>query len=317
MDTTAAAADTAQAIQQSGSFWQQVQTWFIESGIEVLLIIILTFVAVKLAGMIADRTFGAMKKRKMTDEAQKRADTLASVIRYVLTITIFIIAFMMLLEEIGVDIGPILAAAGVLGIAVGFGAQGLVKDVISGFFILLEDQIRVGDVVNIGGKGGLVEKVNLRMVILRDLHGNVHYIPNGEVGIVTNMTKDFSRYVFDIGVAYREDPDQVMEVMKEVDEEMRNDPYYGENIIEPLEVLGVEAFGDSAVVVRARTTTKPIKQWETAREFRRRLKKRFDDLDIEIPFPHVTLYMGQDKEGNSPPMNVDLYKPGDGDSARG
>lgn len=307
MDTTAVET-TKVAAESSAPLLTGLQSWFMETGLAILLILVLTLIAIRLARMVADRTMGVVKKRKMTEEAQKRADTLSSVVRYVLTITIFIIALMMILGELDIDIGPILAAAGVLGLAIGFGAQSLVKDVIGGFFILMEDQIRVGDVVNIGGKGGLVEKVNLRMIILRDLHGNVHYVPNGEVGIVTNMTKDYSRYVFDIGVAYREDPDQVMEVMKEVDEEMRNDEYYGQNIIEPLEVLGVEAFGDSAVVVRARTTTKPIKQWETAREFRRRLKKRFDELDIEIPFPHVTLYMGEDKEGNAPPMNVDLYQ---------
>jgi moderate conductance mechanosensitive channel len=213
-------------------------------------------------------------------------------------------ASMMVLKKFGIEIGPILAAAGIVGLAVGFGAQSLVKDVISGFFILLEDQIRVGDVVQIAGKGGLVEKINLKTTILRDLAGNVHYVPNGQIDVVTNMTKDYSRYVFDIGVAYREDVDEVIEVIKEVDEEMRNDPAYKDDILEPIEILGLDQFADSAIIIRARTTTIPIKQWRVGREFNRRLKKRFDERDIEIPFPHVTLYMGQDKQGQSPPLHV-------------
>ncbi|MEE4310243.1 MAG: mechanosensitive ion channel family protein [candidate division KSB1 bacterium] len=188
----------------------------------------------------------------------------------------------------------------------GFGAQNLVQDVISGFFILLEDQIRVGDVVQVGGKGGLVEKINLRMTILRDLAGNVHYVRNGMIDIVTNMTKEYSRYVFDIGVAYREDVDEVIRVIKQVDEDLRNDPEFGNDIIEPMEILGLDQFADSAIIIKTRTTTKPIKQWGVAREFNRRLKKRFDEEDIEIPFPHVTLYMGKDKQDQSPPLNVDI-----------
>ncbi len=176
------------------------------------------------------------------------------------------------------------------------------------FFILFEDQIRVGDVVQVSGKGGLVEKINLRMTILRDLAGNVHYIRNGQINLVTNMTKGYSRYVFDIGVAYREDIDQVIQVMKEVDEDLRNDPEYGNDILEPLEVLGLDQFADSAIIIKARTTTKPIQQWRVAREFNRRLKKRFDKENIEIPYPHVTLYMGEDKQGNAPALNVALDK---------
>jgi small-conductance mechanosensitive channel len=208
------------------------------------------------------------------------------------------------LKKLGVEIGPILAAAGIVGLAVGFGAQSLVKDVISGFFILLEDQIRVGDVVQVSGKGGLVERINLKTTILRDLAGNVHYVPNGNIDVVTNMTKEYSRYVFDIGVAYREDVDEVVEVIREIDGELRNDPAFKDDIIEPIEVLGLDQFADSALIIKARTTTKPIKQWYVAREFNRRLKKKFDERNIEIPFPHITLYMGQDKKGQSAPLHV-------------
>jgi small-conductance mechanosensitive channel len=181
-----------------------------------------------------------------------------------------------------------------------------VKDLISGFFILLYDQIRVGDVVQIAGKGGLVENINLKMVRLRDLAGNVYFVPNGEIGVVTNMTKEYSMFVFDVGVAYREDVDEVMEVLKKIDEELRADPKFASDILAPLEILGVDQFADSAVVIKARTKTLPIKQWGVAREFNRRMKKRFDELNIEIPFPHVTLYMGEGKKGGAPPAFVKL-----------
>ncbi len=178
------------------------------------------------------------------------------------------------------------------------------KDIINGFFILLWDQIRVGDVVNVAGRGGLVEKINLKMTILRDLAGSVHFIPNGTIDVVTNMTKDYSRYVFEIGVAYREDVDEVMKAIREVDEEIRKDPEYKKDILDPLEIFGLDKFDDSAVVIKARITTKPSKQWRTGREFNRRLKKKFDERDIEIPFPHRTIYLGQDKQGQAPPMRV-------------
>jgi small conductance mechanosensitive channel len=213
---------------------------------------------------------------------------------------------MMILGEIGIEIGPILAAAGVVGLAVGFGAQHLVQDLLAGFFILLEDQIRVGDVVEVAGKGGLVEQVSLRTVVLRDLAGNVHYVRNGQIDAVTNMTKEYSRYVFDVSIAYRENVDEVMNVIREIDAGLREDPEFGPDILAPIEILGVDRFADSAVVIKARTTTRPIQQWRVGREFNRRMKQRFDELDIEIPFPHVTLYMGQAKNGESPPVPVRL-----------
>ncbi|MGB2696402.1 MAG: mechanosensitive ion channel family protein, partial [Candidatus Zixiibacteriota bacterium] len=197
--------------------------------------------------------------------------------------------------ELGLDIGPILAGAGILGLAVGFGAQTLVKDVISGFFILMEDQYRVGDVVEVAGIGGLVEQMSLRVTILRDLEGKVHYIPNGSISTATNMTKEWSRAVLDIGVAYKEDPDVVMNVLREVGDEMKKDPAYSSVILEPLQILGVSDFADSAVVIKVMFKTLPLKQWDVGREFRRRVKKTFDAKGIEIPFPHVTLYMGEAK----------------------
>lgn len=281
-----------------------IGSWVVNTGLKIFLILIVTLIVIKGVGIFSERLTALLMKRQTDEEYKKRADTLASVIRHLLNVVILIVAVMTILAQLGVEIGPILAAAGIVGLAIGFGAQSLVKDVINGFFILLEDQIRVGDVVDINGKGGLVEKVNLKMTILRDLAGNVHFIPNGTIDIVTNMTKGYSRYVFDIGVAYREDVDEVIQVIKEVDEDMRKDPEFGEDILQPIEILGLDRFADSAIIVRARTTTKPIKQWRVGREFNRRLKKLFDQRGIEIPFPHVTLYMGQDKTGESPPLRV-------------
>ena len=281
--------------------------WMLSSGLRVLLIVFLAFVALRVARFVSDRIFPASKKKE-DPEFKKRADTLSSIIRYILFVAILIVAAMTVMGELGIQIGPVLAAAGIVGLAVGFGAQNFVQDVISGFFILLEDQVRVGDVVQIADKGGLVERMTLRLVVLRDLAGNVHYVRNGQIQVVTNMTKDYSRYVFDIGVAYRENVDEVIEVVQEVDEDLRNDPAFKDDILEPIEILGLDQFADSAVVIKARTKTKPIRQWAVAREFNRRLKKAFDEKDIEIPFPHVTLYLGQDKQGKSAPLNMVLLK---------
>jgi small conductance mechanosensitive channel len=198
----------------------------------------------------------------------------------------------MALREIGFDITPILAGAGVIGLAVGFGAQNLVRDVISGFFILIENQIRVNDVAVINGTGGLVEEINLRTTVLRSQDGVVHVFPNGSITTLSNMTREFSFYVFDIGVAYKEDTDRVAEVLREIAEEMRRDQRFAPVILEPLEVLGVDRFADSAVMVRARIKTQPIQQWNVGREMNRRIKKRFDELGIEIPFPHRSVHIG-------------------------
>jgi small conductance mechanosensitive channel len=283
--------------------WTKFTTWIASNGLQILLSLVLAYAAVRLARSAIKRAYARVGRDK-DEEQKKRLDTLSAVSTMIATIGIAGVAVAVILGEFGVELGPILAAAGVLGLAVGFGAQHLVQDIITGFFLLLDDQIRVGDVVQIGDKSGLVERVTLRLTVLRDLAGNVHFIRNGQIGVVTNMTKEYSRYVFDVGVAYRENVDEVIEVIKEVDEDMRNDEHFGQNILEPIEILGLDRFADSAVVVRARTKTKPIRQWETGREFNRRLKKRFDELGIEIPFPHRTVYFGVDKQGQAPPMRV-------------
>jgi small conductance mechanosensitive channel len=287
-------------------YLELVGAWLLTSGLQIMLIVVGLAVGLKATTLLIGRILDRIGQRKDDTEYRKRADTLKSVIRYLISTVLFAVALMMILGEIGIEIGPILAAAGVVGLAVGFGAQHLVQDLLAGFFILLEDQIRVGDVVEVAGKGGLVEQVSLRTVVLRDLAGNVHYVRNGQIDAVTNMTKEYSRYVFDVSIAYRENVDEVMNVIREIDAGLREDPEFGPDILAPIEILGVDRFADSAVVIKARTTTRPIQQWRVGREFNRRMKERFDELDIEIPFPHVTLYMGQAKSGESPPVPVRL-----------
>lgn len=270
--------------------------WTINNGFQIILLIIIAFIAVKLLNFSLDKFFERLIQAKGNEELEKRTQTLKHLTKSVLDLIIICVAIVIILAKLGIEIGPILAAAGVLGVAIGFGAQRFIEDIISGFIILLEDQVRVGDVVKIGDKSGLVEKVDLKMVVLRDLSGTVHYIRNGKIDTVSNMTKDFSRYVFNIGIAYSEDVDEVINVIKQVDEEIRNDENFKNDILEPIEVFGLDEFTDSALIIKARTTTKPIKQWAVGREFNRRLKKKFDELGIEIPFPHRTIYIGQDKE---------------------
>ena len=277
---------------------------FLKGILHIIVILILTWLALRLAKRFSAGLIRLIIRKKEDEEFQKRTTTLGNIVRYALISIIVAISGITVLREVGIDTGPILATAGIGGLAIGFGAQSLVKDVISGFFILMEDQIRVGDVVEIGGKSGSVEKISLKTTVLRDLAGNVHYVPNGQISVVTNMTKEYSRYVFEIGVAYKEDVDEVMEIIKKIDEEMRHDPEFKDDILEPIEVLGVDQFADSAVIIKARTTTLPIKQWRVAREFNRRIKKRFDELKIEIPFPHVTVYMGEGKDGQAPPLRI-------------
>lgn len=283
-----------------------VSGWLLGSGVRIALILVLAAAAMGFARALSRRVFAKLQRDERDAEKRKRTDTLGAFAFYVMRAVISVVSALMILRETGVDVGPVLAAAGVLGLAVGFGAQSLVKDVISGFFILLYDQVRVGDVVQIAGRSGLVEAINLKMIRLRDLAGNVSFVPNGEIGVVVNMTREYSQYVFDIGVAYREDVDQVMQVIRELDEELRADPAFTADILEPIEILGLDRFEDSAVVIRARTKTVPIRQWAVAREFNRRMKRRFDELGIEIPFPHVTLYMGERKGGEPAPVHVAL-----------
>ena len=235
---------------------------------------------------------------------RKRITTLTGVLQTVVVGIVWSVVIVVFLEQIGLDITPILAGAGIVGLAVGFGAQNLVRDIISGFFLILENQIRVGDWAIINGTSGSVETITFRTVVLRDLSAVVHVFPNGSIETLSNMTKDWSAYVIDAGVAYKEDTDRVIEVMVQVAEEIRSEPKFAPMMIGPIEIFGVDNFGESEVTIKARLRTHPLKQWAVGREYRRRLKKAFDAAGIEIPFPQRTLNMGE----ASPAFNLMLQE---------
>lgn len=244
--------------------------------------------------------------RLQGEGAATRAETIGRVIRYLVALVVGALALMMVLAEIGISLAPILGAAGVVGLAVGFGAQSLVKDYFTGFFILFEDQIRTGDVVKVADIGGLVEDITLRHVRLRDYDGTVHFIPNSLITTVSNMSRGHAQSVCDIGVAYRENLDEVYAVMRETAAALRADAAYAPRILAPLELAGVERWDDSAVVVRCRFKVAPLAQWDVRREYLKRLKQAFDERGIEIPYPHVTVYAGADRQGRAPPLPVRL-----------
>ncbi|MEN8374610.1 MAG: mechanosensitive ion channel domain-containing protein [Gemmatimonadota bacterium] len=227
---------------------------------------------------------------------EQRKRTVASLLNSVSAVVIAALALLMVLG-IFIEIGPLLATAGVAGLAFSFGAQSVVKDVITGVFLMIEEQFAVGDYVRIGAATGLVEKITLRTTVLRDIDGTVHVIPNGEITLLSNLTKGWSMAVLDIGVAYKEDVDLVIEVLEDECTGLWRDAEWSAIILEEPEVLGVQDLGDSAVVVRVSFKTLPLRQWDVAREFRRRIKRRFDDEGIEIPFPHRTIYMGAGVDG--------------------
>ncbi len=282
------------------SYGFQLETiilWFFESGLRITLIVVLAYFVIKIFSMLVVRFEVLITQRSETDldkmEIAQRMHTLAGLIRNTITVLVTSVAGLMILRELRVDIMPVLTGAGIAGLAVGFGAQNLVRDVIGGFFLILEDQVHVGDVAIANGTGGLVEAVNLRTIVLRDLSGTVHVIPNGTITQLANMTRGFSYYVIDVGVAYKEDTDVVTETLREIGAELAEDPIFKPSILGPLEILGVDAFQDSQVTIKIRIKTVPMKQWEVGRELRRRIKKTFDQRGIEIPFPHMSLYFGE------------------------
>jgi small conductance mechanosensitive channel len=270
----------------------------------IALVVAIAVAVWEVVNAATERYLAEAERSGKTPAQSARARTLLPLMRKALLLVLGVIVSLMALSELGIHIGPLLAGAGIIGLAVGFGAQKLVQDIITGVFILLEDAVAVGDVVKVAGIGGQVEELSIRSIRLRDLSGNVHTIPFSSVDTVTNMTRLYSYYVIDIAVAYREDTDQVAAVCRLVLDEMRSDPEFGPDILEPLEVLGVDQFADSAVIIKARIKTRPIRQWAVGREFNRRMKKRFDELEIEIPFPHRTLYFGAGKDGSAPPLRT-------------
>ena len=295
-------------------FWRffitSLNRWLITDFISILILILLLIITLRVSAALINRLKGVLLKRMVYREeepdmeAEKRLNTLMGVLRKIISVVVWTIFIMIFLEKININIIPILSAAGIVGLAVGFGAQELVRDFISGFFILLEDGIRAGDVVTLNGTTGTVEKMELRTITLRDSMGVVHIFQNGKVNTISNMTKGWSAVRFDIGVAYKENLAKVMEVMQQVGDEMYAEDEYKSNMLASVEVSGLNNFGDRALEIRARIRTRPGKQWGIGREYRKRLKEAFDTHNIEIPFPHQTIYWGD----NMDPLKLNVTK---------
>lgn len=286
-----------------------VGNWLLEHALPVALIalaaIILRVMLHRQVPLLLESRLTREKEGIPREEALQRAQTVSGVIVSTGTVAIFTMATFLILGEIDINLAPVLVGFGVAGIAVGFGAQHLVRDFISGLLIVMEDQYSKGDVVEVAGKAGLVEDMNLRRTVLRDLDGRVHTIPNGEISVATNFTKDWSRVNMNIGVAYKEDIDKVWAVLERVGTEMAEDPDWKDVILEAPKPLRVDNFADSAVEIKVLGVTKPIRQWDVMGELRRRIKKTFDAEGIEIPFPHVTVYWGVGSQG-AHPFNVNV-----------
>ena len=284
--------------------------WFATDGLRIVLILFMSWVATRITRRVIPRLLSSVMLGQASTadhhEVLKRSETLSSVFVGAAVAFIYVSALFMVLTALTVPIGPVLGGFGIAGIAVGFGAQYLVRDLIAGIFIIAENQYRTGDVVSIAGISGLVESINLRRTVLRDLDGQVHVIPNGEITVASNKTKYWSRVNLDVGVAYKEDVDRVIEVLNEIGEDIAADPYYGLMLITPPQVLRLNSLDDSAVTFKMLGDCKPMAQWEIMGEMRKRIKIRFDAEGIEIPFPHQTVYWGEAQ----PPFRAEVVADG-------
>lgn len=285
-------------------WWAESLSWFIGttgndliiSIINIAMVIVLSLIFWQAAGMGLQLYIERLDQGESSTIKNQRVRTLLPLAKNALAVLISILAGLVILSELGVSIGPLLAGAGVAGLAVGFGAQTLVKDFINGIFILMEDSVHVGNVVRAAGKSGVVEALTVRTMRLRDLKGTVHFIPFSSVDIIENLSKDFSFALIDIGVGYSQDYDNVVSVLESVAKDLASDPVFSSSILSSLEILGLNELADSAVVIRMRIKTIPMKQWGVRREFLRRIKERFDREGIEIPFPHRTIYINSEKK---------------------
>ncbi len=270
------------------------------AGIRVLLVIVIALVALRVTSWVANRIDQKVivSGELQPSEGVKRRRTLTNLVKYSINVLILLVAVITVLHETGVDITPILAGAGIMGIVIGLGTQNLMRDVLGGMFVLMEHQYDVDDVISVAGVSGKVEKVTLRMTRLRDVEGSVHFVPNGQASVVTNLTKEWTRATLDVEVAYKERVDRVIAVLKEVGEELGADPEWQPFLLEPVEVPGVQLLGESGVQVRIFFKTQPDQKWNVTRELRRRIKNRFDAEGIEIPFPHRTVYFGTGETGS-------------------
>jgi small conductance mechanosensitive channel len=270
----------------TSDFGRRVFGSLVTIGIIVLVAMLLS----EVVNAMVERYLRRRQNQWQDAERNVRMRTLMPLLRNAFRVLLVVMVALIVLSELGINIAPLLAGAGVVGLAIGFGAQTLVKDVINGIFILIEDTIAIGDVVDLDGHAGVVEAMTIRSIRMRDFSGTVHTIPFSSVATVKNMTKDFSYAVFDVGVSYKEDVDRVIAVLRDIGAELQADEAFRRLILEPIEVVGVDRFEESSVVIRARIKTRPIRQWEVAREFNRRLKRAFDEKGIEIPFPQRTVH---------------------------
>lgn len=294
------------------TFWHDLLhhffNWALNQLPSIILLIMIFIGTLRLLGFSVKRlkkmALHRAEKYNQTHEGEteKRINTLAGIILGIGKIFLWVVFLLILLGKFNINIGPLLASAGIVGLAIGFGAQELVRDFISGFFMLLEDEIRTGDVAIINGTAGTVEKIEMRTTTLRDASGIVHIFQNGKINTLSNMTKEWSAIVVDIRIAYKEDTDRVSRILEQIGNEMQQDPVYGEKMLRELEVWGIDQFADSAVIIKVKLTTKAGQQWATGRELRRRVKKAFDMANIEIPFPHLSLYSGSVTK----PIPIDL-----------
>jgi small-conductance mechanosensitive channel len=282
--------------------FKTIAAWLTTSGIKILGILITLVILSQMSRSIVKKLEGFVPEKDslQATEAKKRAHTLGNTLRHALLLFLTFIAILMILGELGIQLAPLLATAGIGALAIGFGAQSLVRDVISGFFILLENQYRIGDVIEVAGVSGLVESVSLRRTVLRDLEGRVHTVPNGEIKIVSNLSKEWSRSVLDVNISYQENVDRVIDLLSQIGKELAAEEPYKSAILEPLQILGVERFGEFHLTLRMLVKTAPLKQWEVGRELRRRIKNRFDEKGIQVPYPHRILLRGdKDAEKNN------------------
>jgi moderate conductance mechanosensitive channel len=282
-------------------FWPKlidVGVDFAKASLRIVVIVVAAYIGLRLLRLGLNRLETLLIRAATAAEvipgsATKRIRTLMSVLWTIVVGLVWFVAVLSTLGQIGVNVTPVLAGAGIVGLAIGFGAQNLVKDLVSGFFLILENQVRVGDVAIINGTGGLVEAISFRTIVLRDEAAVVHVFPNGSITTLSNMTKDWSAYVISVNVAYKEDPDRVADVMRRVAEEMYAEPRYRSAMLEPIEIFGVDGFTDSGVTIKARLKTQPLEQFAIGREYRRRLKKAFDAEGIEMPASQRAVRMGE------------------------
>ena len=284
--------------------WSSVTDWLHQHGGQILFIavvaVIIYILLLRLVPPLLMRTVTTRMRGQPDEEIKKRADTISRAVVSVGLVAIIVIALLSIMAEVGVNIAPALAGMGIIGIALGFGAQSLVKDFLAGLFVLVEDQYRVGDAVRIADVTGIVEEISLRRTVLRDFDGIVHSVPNGEIRVASNLTKDWSGATIIIGVDYKEDLDRVMEILRNIWKEMKNDPHWGDLILsDDPSVVRVDEFGDSGIGIRLIGATKPVRQWDVMGELRRRIKRVFDEEGIEIPWPHTKVYFGNPLEQQS------------------